>query len=205
MRVTSKHHKISRFARNTPVMSGGILGGGVAVSLLAKDTPKINTIAPSAPTGPAVTRTFSGSGAIWSIDGFGMNTRICTAFGATPAQFLKVGDMVRTRDGAFRRVSWVDHVKLNENFMRQHPQAGPILIRAGALGHNMPERDMEISPCHRLTEMRFSGAKTVSAESLLGRPNITRAARSQASYIRFRCEGGEAIVKAENIWTVIKG
>lgn len=139
----------------------------------------------------------------WTTDGIAGQTRVATSFGDVPSELLRKNDMVRTMSGDFKRIVWIDRIRLDEDFMSRHPEAYPIHIRANAFGKGVPARDIEVSPRQRLHVDRFTNGGYVVAESLLHRPGVTRAPRPHVIYTQFHCNC-DALVKIENLWAESK-
>lgn len=84
---------------------------------------------------------------------FARGTRIATPDGERRVESLRAGDTVLIAEhGATRsaRIRWVGQRRLD---LAAHPRpelAAPIRIRAGALGANLPTRDLLVSPDHAL-------------------------------------------------------
>lgn len=84
---------------------------------------------------------------------FARGTRIATPEGERRVESLRAGDIVLVAEGAETRparVRWVGQRRLN---LAAHPRpelAAPIRIRAGALGEDLPSRDLLVSPDHAL-------------------------------------------------------
>lgn len=81
---------------------------------------------------------------------FTPGTRILTPGGDTPVQDLSVGDRVVTRDHGVQRISWIGATTVTPARVAANTNLRPILIRQGALGTNLPERDMRVSRQHRM-------------------------------------------------------
>ncbi|MEL7090744.1 MAG: tandem-95 repeat protein [Pseudomonadota bacterium] len=81
---------------------------------------------------------------------FTPGTLIATPRGERRVEDLKVGDRVITRDNGIQEIRWVGHRAMTGEELARAPRFNPILIRAGALGRNLPERDMLVSPQHRM-------------------------------------------------------
>lgn len=141
----------------------------------------------------------------WTIEGIADNTRITTSFGEVPAQLLRKNDMLRQRDGSFRKIIWIDHFRFDEAFISRHPEAAPVRIRAGALRPNTPERDVDLSPCQPLAFTTQAGHQIVRARDLLKRAGVLQVPRNLLSYTQIQCEGGDTEIRAEGIWVVLKG
>ncbi len=81
---------------------------------------------------------------------FTPGTRIRMKRGEKRVEDIVVGDEVMTLDRGPQTVRWVGRVEVDEDLLRAQPEFRPILIRKGALGVMMPERDMMVSPQHRI-------------------------------------------------------
>ena len=135
-----------------------------------------------------------------SIRGFGPMTRISTSFGEMYAQTLRERDMVRTRSGDFARIERVDRLVLDEEFLRYHPQALPIRIRAGAFGRNLPAQDVTLAPFQPISSGQpFTGPKVGRAVDALGRPSVMRVAEPIITYTQIRCARPVSVL-AEGLW-----
>lgn len=76
-------------------------------------------------------------------------TQIATTGGETPVEALSIGDIVLGADGQSRPVRWIGRQTVVSVFA--NPQRTfPIRIVAGALGENVPARDLLVSPDHAL-------------------------------------------------------
>ncbi|WP_022708566.1 Hint domain-containing protein [Paracoccus zeaxanthinifaciens] len=81
---------------------------------------------------------------------FVSGTLIEAAEGCRPVEELRTGDMVLTKDHGLMPIRWVGSRKLTKGDLVLLPHLRPIRISAGALGHGKPERDLLISPQHRI-------------------------------------------------------
>ncbi len=77
------------------------------------------------------------------------NTMIATPDGEVPVQSLAVGDMVSTQTGQARPVVWIGRGKALAATGRRGP-ATPVIVRKGALGDNVPNRDLFVTKGHAL-------------------------------------------------------
>ncbi len=94
--------------------------------------------------------TFQNTENITDIPCFTAETLIKTRRGEVPAAQLRVGDMVLTRNCGYQPIRWIGTRRLDAVDLRANPALNPVLIRAGALGANTPERDLTVSPQHRM-------------------------------------------------------
>ena len=120
------------------------------------------------------------------ITGFGPMARITTSFGEVHAHVLRVGDMVRTSNGQYEKISKINRIRLDEEFLKRYPSVLPIKMRKGSLGPNMPAEDVQMAPYQKL---RMGPPRATSplvfAAKLLERPFVERATESQITYTTF--------------------
>lgn len=76
---------------------------------------------------------------------------------------LSVGDMISTRDHGPQPIRWIGSRRIALRSLGRS-QLRPILIREGALGAGLPDRDLQVSPQHRLL-VRSRIAKRMFGES----------------------------------------
>ncbi len=135
---------------------------------------------------------------------FTRGTLIATANGPTPVEELRTGDLVQTADRGLVAICVVHEREMSVEHLRENPKHGPVRIRAGALGLDMPERDLVVSPQHRIllrsdvAERMFGEVEIlVPACQLVGQPGISRAETDQpAQYVHILLDH-HAIVFAE--------
>lgn len=136
----------------------------------------------------------------WNMPGFGPLTRIETQFGDFPAQTLRVRDRVRTRNGLFAEIRWLDRIILSEDFLRRHPEALPILIPAGSVQRGVPMRDLVISPGQTIClESKYMEHGERAARDLAREGRAFRKPEPMFTYTLFHC-GVPVEVRAEGIW-----
>jgi len=125
-----------------------------------------------------------------------------------PVETLRIGDRVLTRDHGYQTLRWVGRRDLAATALAAQPRLRPILIRRGALGRGLPERDMRLSPQHRilLTGARaelLSGEPEVLSPALyfLGRSGIAQdRAAGGTSYLHLLFDRHE-IILSDGVWT----
>jgi hypothetical protein len=81
---------------------------------------------------------------------FTPGTMIATPRGEVPVESLRPGDKVITRDNGIQEIRWTGAKAMDWRQLTAYPHLKPILIRQGALGNGLPERDMMVSPNHRM-------------------------------------------------------
>lgn len=89
----------------------------------------------------------------------------------------------------------------------QNPHLQPILIKAGALGNGLPERDMMVSPNHRVlvasepTQLYFEENEVLAAaKHMVGADGIHAVDVMQTTYVHFMFERHE-VVLSNGAWT----
>jgi len=138
---------------------------------------------------------------------FTPGTLIATAKGQIRVEDLKPGDRVITRDNGMQEIAWVGQKHLTQKDFIAKPELKPVLIKAGSLGENMPERDMMVSPNHRMliadkgASMYFDEPEVLAAaKHFVGKEGICHVDVSQTSYIHFMFERHE-VVLSDGTWT----
>ncbi|PUB12809.1 Hint domain-containing protein [Yoonia sediminilitoris] len=81
---------------------------------------------------------------------FTPGTRIATPKGERLVETLTIGDRILTRDNGIQSITWAGFRPIPTDAMKDKKTLRPVLIRAGSLGRDMPERDMLVSPQHRM-------------------------------------------------------
>lgn len=81
---------------------------------------------------------------------FTPGTRIATPEGPKLIQALRPGDLVLTKDDGPQQVLWMGHRRMTGARLYAMPHLRPIRFRAGALGLDLPEPDLIVSPAHRM-------------------------------------------------------
>ncbi len=138
---------------------------------------------------------------------FTPGTPIATPTGEIEVQDLRVGDRVFTRDNGAQEICWIGTKTLSAADIARQNALRPVLIRAGSLGNDLPERDIMVSPSHRMlitsdqARIYFDEREVlVAAKHLVGRPGIERAPVAPVSYIHFMCQHHE-VVLASGVWS----
>lgn len=135
-------------------------------------------------------------------------TLIATAEGEVPIEDIGQGDLVLTRDHGYQPVFWAGKLScsLAGAAALQPCRKPPILIRAGSLGSNGPDRDLMVAQGHHLL---FSGYRAellfgeyevlVAAEDLLACPGVMRLSNYQRPYVHLLLRGHE-ILRCNGAW-----
>ncbi|MEL6618389.1 MAG: tandem-95 repeat protein [Pseudomonadota bacterium] len=138
---------------------------------------------------------------------FTPGTRIATPTGERRVEDLQVGDRVITRDNGIQEIRWVGRRDMTGVELDAAEHLRPVLIREGALGKGLPERDMLVSPQHRVL---MSGDKTmlyfdesevlVAAKHLTHMDGIDVVDVSETTYIHVMFDQHEVIL-SDGSWT----
>lgn len=134
-------------------------------------------------------------------------TGIATMQGEVPAERLRKGDIVFTRDNGPQPVIWAGQRTLSLGAGTLSQSLQPILIRKGALGFGLPDRDILVSPAHRVlltqkaAQLLFAEAEVlVAARHLAGLPGIEHWIAAEVTYAHAVCDGHQ-IVLSNGAWT----
>jgi len=132
---------------------------------------------------------------------------IATPGGEKPVESLRPGDKVLTRDNGIQEIRWTGQRDLSAAELAVSPNLRPVLIRAGALGRGLPERDMMVSPNHRMlvsnerTSLYFEEHEVlVAAKHLVDNVGVKAIETLGTSYIHFMFDRHE-VVLADGTWT----
>lgn len=138
---------------------------------------------------------------------FTPGTSIATPRGERAVETLRPGDRIVTRDNGLQEVAWTGTCRLDWSELGANPHLAPILIEQGALGHGLPERDMLVSPQHRMlvanerTHLYFEEHEVlVAAKHLVDHRRIREVSRPGVTYVHFMCARHE-VVLANGAWT----
>jgi hypothetical protein len=125
----------------------------------------------------------------------------------SPVEELKAGDRVITRDNGIQQIRWVGQKALNWTDLSLNPHLKPILIRKGSLGNGLPERDMMVSPNHRVlvandrTALYFDEHEVlVAAKHLVAGRGVHEVDSMGTTYIHFMFDRHE-VVLSNGAWT----
>ncbi|MEX3315604.1 Hint domain-containing protein [Sulfitobacter sp. PS-8MA] len=138
---------------------------------------------------------------------FTPGTKIATPKGEIRVEDLRVGDRVITRDNGIQTIRWVGAREMTGAEFEMAAHLKPVLIRKGALGHDLPERDMMVSPNHRVlvandkTALYFEEREVlVAAKHLTGMEGVDVVDVSNTTYIHVMFDRHEVIL-SDGTWT----
>ena len=138
---------------------------------------------------------------------FTPGTRLATVRGEIAVENLREGDKVFTRDNGIQTLAWSGKRDLNARELADRPEFNPVHIRQGALGNNAPERDMVVSPNHRMlitsnmADVLFGEREVlIAAKHLTSLDGVNQVLTPSVQYIHLMFEKHE-IVLANGAWT----
>ncbi len=138
---------------------------------------------------------------------FTPGTLIGTARGEVRVEDLRVGDRVVTRDNGVQEVRWVGKADVGPAELMANSEKQPVLVRQGSLGRGLPERDMLLSPNHKLliandqTSLLFEEREVlVAAKHLVHIEGIAQVRASQVTYVHFMFDHHE-VVLSDGTWS----
>jgi len=112
-----------------------------------------------------------------------------------------------TRDNGLQEVRWFGARHLDWAALCANPHLKPVLIRQGSLGHGLPERDMLVSPNHRMlvandrTALYFEEHEVlVAAKHLVGARGVQSVDAAGVTYLHMLFDRHEVIL-ADGAWT----
>lgn len=138
---------------------------------------------------------------------FTPGTMIATPRGEVAVESLNLGDRVITRDNGIQEIRWIGKKAMSWRDLTANPHLKPILVRQGSLGNGLPERDMMVSPNHRLlvandrTALYFDEHEVlVAAKHLLGGKGVHAVDSIGTTYLHFMFDRHE-VVLSNGAWT----
>ena len=112
-----------------------------------------------------------------------------------------------TRDHGPQEVRWIGQRRLAGAVLARDPALQPVLIRRGALGQGLPERDMVVSRQHRMlvcgprAELLFGADEVlVRALHLTGLPGVSAITVPEVTYLHMMFDRHE-VVLADGAWS----
>ena len=117
-------------------------------------------------------------------------TLVATPEGEVPVETLAIGDLVTTLDGSAKRIKWIGRRSYGAAFLRGNAKVVPVVIVAGALGANVPSRDLHVSPDHAL---HLDGGLVPAALLVNGTTIRQELTAEQVDYFHVEFENPEVI------------
>ncbi len=81
---------------------------------------------------------------------FTQGTRIRVEDGERLVEDLEVGDKVQTKDNGAQEILWIGQRRMSGARLYAMPNLRPIRVRASAIGSDVPDADLLVSPHHRM-------------------------------------------------------
>ena len=138
---------------------------------------------------------------------FTPGTRIATPKGERKVEELVAGDRVITRDNGIQEIRWVGQRDMTGAEFERATHLRPVLIREGALGNDLPERDMMVSPNHRILVANDKSALyfeerevLVAAKHLTDLDGVDVVDVSGTTYVHLMFDQHEVIL-SDGTWT----
>ena len=138
---------------------------------------------------------------------FTPGTLIATPKGEVPVEQLNAGDRIITRDNGIQELRWTGARKFDWAHMVANPHLRPIMVRRGSLGHGLPERDMMLSPNHRVlvsndrTSLYFDEHEVlVAVKHLVDGKGILEVESIGTTYMHLMFDQHE-VVLSDGAWT----
>ena len=125
---------------------------------------------------------------------FYLGTLIRTPDGEVAVENLKPGDHVLTTEGVVKKINWLGRQTISTVFA-DPTRVLPVRIKAGALGENVPSRDLLVSPDHAM----FVDGVLIQASALVNGSSIVRETRVPRVFTYFHIElDDHSLILAEN-------
>ena len=138
---------------------------------------------------------------------FTPGTVIATPKGERLVEELRAGDRVITRDNGIQEIRWIGEKAMSGQDLAANEHLRPVLIQKGSLGYGLPERDMLVSPNHRVlvnndkTALYFEEREVlVAAKHLTGLAGVDVVNAMRTTYIHFMFDRHE-VVLSNGAWT----
>jgi lysophospholipase L1-like esterase len=100
-------------------------------------------------------------------------TLILTQYGEVSVEDLVVGNVLINAFGLYRSIKWIGWRSYTARFVAANPNVQPIRFCAGSIGHDLPRRDLLVSPEHAM----FLNGVLVPAHHLVNSSTIVREPR----------------------------
>jgi T5SS/PEP-CTERM-associated repeat protein len=118
-------------------------------------------------------------------------TRVLTDQGEVAVEDLKIDDRLITVSGLARPIRWIGTRGYAGRFAARNTEVLPIHIKQGALGDNLPVRDLYVSPLHAL----FIDGVLIPAQNLVNGGSIVKMkAVDSVEYFHLELESHDVIL-----------
>lgn len=131
---------------------------------------------------------------------YAAGTMIDTPEGPRAVETLRVGNLVNTVDHGPQTIRWMRRSSQPLKDVALHEK--PVLIRAGALGPDLPSQNLIVSPQHRILvggagqlQQVFSSEAFAPAKSLTSLPGIRHMqGKAEITWVHFACARHEVVM-----------
>nr|WP_194300047.1 Hint domain-containing protein [Acetobacter musti] len=118
-------------------------------------------------------------------------TLIRTSSGDVAVEDLQIGDHVVTASGLSRPIRWIGTRSYSGQFASGNQDILPVIIRKGALGENLPARDLSVSPLHAM----YLNGVLIPALALVNGDTILQAGQiDEVAYFHIELETHDIIL-----------
>ncbi|TRD23283.1 Hint domain-containing protein [Palleronia caenipelagi] len=93
---------------------------------------------------------YNDASGITSVVCFAKGTLITTENGDIPVENLRPGDVVMTKNSGTQEILWIGKKHLDSAALQNNPKLQPCRIAPNTLGPSTPDRDLYLSPQHRV-------------------------------------------------------
>ncbi len=128
---------------------------------------------------------------------FRSGTAIATEDGEVAVEMLRIGDRVRTLHRGLQPIRWIGRRRIDAAAVAARPrEAWPVRIAAGAMGRDLPARDLYLSPDHAV----FVDDVLVPVRHLANGRSIAQVPVDEVTYYHIELDSHE-IVLSEGLAT----
>ena len=141
---------------------------------------------------------------------FVAGTRIATLSGEIPVEQLAAGDRVHTIDGETAKIRWVGSRKVSNEALARSPKLRPVLLPKDCFGKGLPNRDLLLSPLHRVrigswkTQLLFGESDLLANALHLPQAELVNNFDESIEYFHILCDQHEIVfangVAAETLY-----
>ncbi len=138
---------------------------------------------------------------------FTAGTQIETAAGPRPVESLLPGDLVNTRDHGLQSLRWIGQRRISLADQILTPALRPVRLAAGSMGPDLPQREVMVSPQHRVlidnpqAEMLFGEPEVlVAALHLVDDVSVTQPYLADVTYVHLLFDRHE-VVQTSGLWS----
>nr|WP_242011933.1 Hint domain-containing protein [Acetobacter oeni] len=133
-------------------------------------------------------------GTLITVDGtpcYCRGTLILTDAGEVAVEDLRIGDRVMTLAGEARAIRWIGRRRYARQFAAGNRDILPVVIRAGALGDELPRRDLSVSPLHA---MYLDGVLVPALALVNGRTIVQAEQIDEVAYFHVELESHDILI-----------